>query len=252
MQNLASSSSNLVPKVLGVTSWHDGKKVALMMEKYSGITVNDLISYNWAPFNTNAQLYLRIVHQISSALFELHKAGILHNDVTPRNVLLDDDVTIKLIDFGCSTLENENSSKSSGTPGFAAPEDGLSCFSDVYSFGVVLKYILYNHNGVESTQSDSQSEIDSLLNSFTNITNSAAKTIFKKLANIANETTEREADDRPSIEKVFNNLSKMMVSVDVEELNLQTERLKNCDAFQQRKIEEEADGWTGMSDDREF
>jgi len=249
MQNLASMSSEFVPKVLGVTRWRHGTKIAMLTEKYSGATLSDLVTYDWAPFAANAELHLRMACQISTAVFHLHKVGILHNDVTTRNVLLDDDVNCKLIDFGCATLENENSSKSSGTPGFSAPEDDLSCLSDVYSFGVVLKHVLYSQN-CDASQSDG--EIGSLLNSYACIESDAAKTIFKKLAGIANEATKKEACERPSIEKVVNELEGMMLQVDKDELEKQVNRLKSCDIFKQPKIEDQADGWTSMSDDRSF
>ena len=245
MQNLASINSEFIPKVLGVTRWRGGRKIAMLTEKYSGATLSDLLTYDWAPFAANAELHLRIARQISAAIFHLHKVGVLHNDVTTRNVLLDDDVNCKLIDFGCATMENENSSKSSGTAGFSAPEDDLSCLSDVYSFGVVLKHVLYSHN-IDASQSDG--EIDSLLNSYTRIESNAAKTIFKKLANVANEATRKEACDRPSIEKVVNELDKLVL--DKDELEKQVDRLRNCDVFKRPKLEDQADGWTSMSDDR--
>ena len=44
-----------------------------------------------------------ILVQVAEALYELHKAGIIHKDIKPENVLISDDHRIKLIDFSLGT-----------------------------------------------------------------------------------------------------------------------------------------------------
>lgn len=53
----------------------------------------------------------------------LHNAGVIHRDVKPENIVLDKDGYARLTDFGIAKLlEEDNSSDTSGTPGYMAPE----------------------------------------------------------------------------------------------------------------------------------
>lgn len=68
---------------------------------------------------------LKIAKQMAMALFYLHKKGILHCDLKSQNILLNDDWTIKLCDFGLARyrhkFESDNHGKI-GTPHWMAPE----------------------------------------------------------------------------------------------------------------------------------
>ena len=72
---------------------------------------------------------------------------ILHRDLQPENILLDESLHAYLIDFGFSSLGSQEISSSSffkGTPGFIAPEQIIqpTVASDIYSLGVTLVYLL--------------------------------------------------------------------------------------------------------------
>jgi serine/threonine protein kinase len=84
--------------------------------------------------------------QIASALAAAHEREILHRDVTPNNVLIGDDGTAKIADFGISHATGEGTMTGQGmvvgTPAFLAPEvaDGKEPGypSDVFSLGSTL------------------------------------------------------------------------------------------------------------------
>ena len=84
--------------------------------------------------------------QIGSALAEIHKVGILHRDLKPGNIMLRDDDTVALIDFGLAKrmrLEQAitDSGEIFGTPYYMSPEQGhandVDHRSDIYSLGVI-------------------------------------------------------------------------------------------------------------------
>ena len=89
--------------------------------------------------------------QIASALAEVHKVGILHRDLKPGNIMLRDDGTIVLIDFGLakrmrSNLKMTDQGEIFGTPYYMSPEQGhaneVDARSDIYSLGVIFYEML--------------------------------------------------------------------------------------------------------------
>ncbi|MFF5204593.1 protein kinase [Streptosporangium sp. NPDC000396] len=88
----------------------------------------------------------RIGLDVLGALLAAHRAGVLHRDVKPDNVLLAKDGRAVLTDFGIATLEGDSSVTRTGaligTPAFIAPEraDGgpAEFASDLWSLGVTL------------------------------------------------------------------------------------------------------------------
>lgn len=96
----------------------------------------------------------RAVHyttQMLTGLHRLHAVGIIHRDMKPFNILLTDDDTVKICDFGLSKLRGEKirvpSGLKVGSPYYAAPEQeidphGVDRTADLYSVGVMLYRML--------------------------------------------------------------------------------------------------------------
>jgi serine/threonine protein kinase len=90
---------------------------------------------------------LRYAVAIARALAAVHAAGVLHRDLKPGNVMLREDGSIALIDFGLSkdaalALDITDTGMIFGTPHYMSPEQGhaepLDERSDLYSLGVIV------------------------------------------------------------------------------------------------------------------
>ncbi|CAA0825554.1 LRR receptor-like serine/threonine-protein kinase RPK2 [Striga hermonthica] len=85
----------------------------------------------------------RIAVQVGSAVWHVHRGGLVHRDIKPSNVVLDGEGNAYLSDFGLSTRAAvEKRGRVAGTYGYIAPEYAetgrVSREADVYSYGVVL------------------------------------------------------------------------------------------------------------------
>ena len=95
--------------------------------------------------------YADIVISICDTLAVLHKMGIIHRDIHPKNIILDYN-KVKLIDFDIARNKKENTDKDTrllGTPEYASPEAyGFSQTderSDIFSLGKLIEQLLDNN-----------------------------------------------------------------------------------------------------------
>ncbi|XP_076882596.1 G-type lectin S-receptor-like serine/threonine-protein kinase SD2-5 [Bidens hawaiensis] len=103
----------------------------------------------------------KIILDIAKGLAYLHeecRQKIIHLDIKPQNILLDDNFNAKVSDFGLSKLIDRNQSQvmttMRGTPGYLAPEWLSSVITekvDVYSFRIVLLEILCGRKNFDWT-----------------------------------------------------------------------------------------------------
>lgn len=87
-----------------------------------------------------------ILSCIAKALTVVHEAGFVHRDIKPRNVMLCEDGTVKLIDFDAARIAvGTDDTMRLGTAGFAAPEQYVGASdhrADIFALGVLLNVML--------------------------------------------------------------------------------------------------------------
>ncbi len=117
----------------------------LVMEYVSGGTLKQHTTFNkLLPLDR----VVDILFKVCNALDYAHKMGVLHRDIKPSNILLCDDQSIKISDFGAAFLTNSDLTQvdTVGTLPFMAPEhfrqSRPTMQSDVYAVGVMAYQLL--------------------------------------------------------------------------------------------------------------
>ena len=136
------------PNVVSVyDQGRDGPYPYLAMEYLPGRTLRDLLGERgWFP----PREALAIMVPLLSGLAAAHRAGIVHRDVKPENVLIAPDGHLKVVDFGLARALSVSSQTRTGviigTVAYLAPEQvtGISADArtDVYAAGIVLFELL--------------------------------------------------------------------------------------------------------------
>ncbi|MCJ7630516.1 MAG: serine/threonine protein kinase, partial [Longimicrobiales bacterium] len=145
------SHPNIV-KLYGTHRLTDGS-FALLMEHVPGRNLKELLREEGAFPVPRA---LRVLKDVASALAYAHRRRIVHRDVKPENIYIDEEVgAARLADFGVARPWDQDArltlpGASLGTPAYMSPEqiDGLEVDgrSDVYSLGLVGYEMLLGHH----------------------------------------------------------------------------------------------------------
>jgi CHASE2 domain-containing sensor protein/predicted Ser/Thr protein kinase len=114
----------------------------IAMEYLSGYTLESFIKKKK---ELNYKIVAKIIMQVCAALNYAHQKGIVHRDVKPANIMLLEDFTVKVMDFGIARLVTSSLTQSNvalGTPHYISPEqlEGKPADkrSDIFSLGVVI------------------------------------------------------------------------------------------------------------------
>jgi len=128
----------------------------LTMEYVEGLTVRELLD---ARGRLGVEPALAIGIQLAQSLVVAHEMGVIHRDIKPQNMLLDDAGVLKVMDFGVARLAENTAGHTQagmivGTPMYMSPEqltgEPVDARADLYSVGVVLFEVLTGEMPINS------------------------------------------------------------------------------------------------------
>ena len=125
-----------------------------VMEYVEGVSVLEFATRENLSINDRLRLFVQICEAVGFA----HRNFIVHRDIKPNNIMVTNDGTPKLLDFGLAKMLNPNVAETdvlqpdtaflAMTPAYASPEQmrgqPITTASDIYSLGIVLFELLTN------------------------------------------------------------------------------------------------------------
>ena len=144
-QSVANLNNQNIVKIYDVGQHIEDGKIFnyIVMEYIKGKTLNELIKDKG---RLNSTAVVSISKQIANALDCAHKHHIIHRDIKPHNIIIDENLNVKVTDFGIARIATSSTitytSSVLGTVHYISPEQAKGKFidekSDIYSLGVVM------------------------------------------------------------------------------------------------------------------
>ncbi len=143
ISKLRKISSDTIVSIYDIGKWNG--KTYLVLEYVEGKNLKNFKIINWT-FSKKLFLIKKIVEGINA----LHKAGILHLDLKPSNILISKEGDVKIADFSVSKNILSHTESKGGSLRFIAPEqlldDEVDERTDIYQLGLLMKWILIENN----------------------------------------------------------------------------------------------------------
>ncbi len=137
------------PNVMRTFPATDRSRVYMVMEWVPGQLLRTILAEQGRMPQDRA---LAIARKVLNALEYIHANGVVHRDLKPENIMVDEDDSVKLIDFGIASREGARRltytgfSQALGTPDYISPEQVKGKRgdqrSDIYAMGVILYEML--------------------------------------------------------------------------------------------------------------
>ena len=172
----------------------------------------ELMNYIYYPKKgLREKLSKLIFAQILEGVQACHNAGFCHRDIKMENILLDENFSPKIIDFGFATLNNDHLNEPLGTENYAAPEifrnkpyNGFK--ADIFSLGVVLFTLTSAKLGFgTATRNDYYYKyiIKNDINNYWKELEKKIPTVSKELKELYIKMVSYNPNKRPTIKEIF-------------------------------------------------
>lgn len=182
------------------------KELYLVMEHVDGVSCE-----RHPPGTFEAAVF--IFEQVAQGLASMHRAGFVHADMKPNNVIVDEKNNAKIIDLGQSCKIGTVKQRIQGTPDYIAPEQvhlrAITPKTDVYNLGASLYWIL-----TRSFVPTALSKGESLLGSVDDSLLARPKPpvlvnprVPEMLNDVIMQCVEVDPEDRPPMDKVVDKLN---------------------------------------------
>lgn len=145
------------PNIVSIYDYLEENDTAYMVMEYlHGCTLKQYIREHGGRLDTDHILHICL--SVLDALAVVHKAGMIHRDISPENIFICEDLTVKLIDFDAAKqvyLDGEQTMSVVLKPGYAPPEqyakkDKQGPWTDIYALGATLYFAATGEKPEES------------------------------------------------------------------------------------------------------
>lgn len=145
------------PNIVSIYDYLEENDTAYMVMEYlHGCTLKQYIREHGGRLDMDHILHICL--SVLDALAVVHKAGMIHRDISPENIFICEDLTVKLIDFGAAKqvyLDGEQTMSVVLKPGYAPPEqyakkDKQGPWTDIYALGATLYFAATGEKPEES------------------------------------------------------------------------------------------------------
>ncbi|KAJ0724986.1 putative protein kinase RLK-Pelle-LRR-XV family [Helianthus annuus] len=227
------------PNLITLIGYYASPSEMFLVYNYlPGGSLEEFIRLKKSSSVTGVQTVIKIALDVAAALAFLHNEcnpRVLHRDVKPSNVLLDNDLNAYLSDFGLSRLlpgfKTHVTAGVAGTFGYVAPEYALACRvsnrADVYSYGVMLLELISDkraldpsfsteHNGYTIVSWAAMLQREGRMKEAFAVAmwESGPEKVLVDLLELGLHCTEEAASGRPSMRQVVRNLKQIQQALD--------------------------------------
>lgn len=136
---------NKEDSIVSISDFFEANNTAYMVMEYlKGCTLKEYLDSNDGKISED--MMIQVTFSIMEALDTIHKAGLIHRDVSPDNIFICDDSSVKLIDFGAAKQDMKGMAKTVSVVlkyGYAPIEQyskksELGPWTDIYALGATM------------------------------------------------------------------------------------------------------------------